>query len=107
MQKPLARNRFEPGDWVRVQKREPPPHCRTPSYTQGRIGQVAAFYGIFHDPEGMPANYDRPKQPLYRIKFEQTALWSDYTGALGDSVGVDIFEHWLEPAAAPAPRSTK
>ena len=36
--------------------------------------------------------------PLYRVRFAQRTVWPDYRGSDGDSIDVEIFEHWLEPA---------
>ena len=35
--------------------------------------------------------------PLYLVRFPQSEIWPGYDGA-GDSLALDIFEHWLEPA---------
>ena len=36
--------------------------------------------------------------PLYRVRFAQREVWPDYRGGAGDSIDVEIYEHWLEPA---------
>jgi nitrile hydratase len=39
-----------------------------------------------------------PALPLYRVRFAQRQVWPDYAGAPGDTVDIEIYEHWLEPA---------
>ena len=39
-----------------------------------------------------------PALPLYRVRFAQRAVWPDYAGSADDTVDIEIYEHWLEPA---------
>ena len=39
-----------------------------------------------------------PKQFLYLVRFDQTQVWEQYTVSLQDTLFIDIYEHWLEPA---------
>jgi nitrile hydratase len=39
-----------------------------------------------------------PRRPLYRVRFPQHDVWPDYAGPGQDTVDIEIFEHWLEPA---------
>ena len=41
---------------------------------------------------------DGPRQTLYRVRFDQTVLWPDYVGPPGDTIDIELYEHWLEPA---------
>jgi nitrile hydratase len=36
--------------------------------------------------------------PLYRVRFAQQTVWPDYRGPASDTLDVEIYEHWLEPA---------
>ena len=91
--------RFAVGDAVTVLTGNPPTHYRTPAYVQGHTGRVVARCGVYPDPESLAHGGDgRPRQPLYRIEFPQSALWPDYRGAPGDALQVDIYEPWLSPA---------
>ncbi len=90
---------FKPGDHVRVRFAAPPGHVRTPFFIRGRSGVVTEIMGAYHNPEELA--YGRPGDPaivLYRVRFKQTDVWSDYDGPAADSTVVDIYEHWLEPA---------
>lgn len=74
-------------------------HCRTPWYCRGHTGVVERICGDFRNPEALAYGRDGlPRQPLYRVRFAQTALWPDYAGPAGDSIDIEIYEHWLEPA---------
>ncbi|WP_149539860.1 SH3-like domain-containing protein [Siccirubricoccus phaeus] len=97
---------FRPGDAVRVKylwpERQPLPsglpaaHIRTPHYLRGRTGTVQAVLGSFRNPEDLAFARPAPQRVLYHVLFEQPPIWNE--GEAGDSLLVEIFEHWLEPA---------
>lgn len=90
--------RFAVGERVRVDDRYPPGHIRTPYYIRGKSGVVADMVGAFANPEDLARGGDGlPERPLYRVRFRQTVAWTDYGGDKGDTVDIEIFEHWLEP----------
>jgi nitrile hydratase len=91
--------RFKVGDAVRVLKAFPPGHIRTPFFIRGCKGTIDAVCGAYPNPEELA--YLRPglpAQPLYRVRFIQRDIWPDYDGSASDSVVIDIYQHWLEPA---------
>jgi len=93
--------RFAVGDKVRVRRAYPPGHLRTPCFIRGKPGRVTQVIGAYANPEELA--YGRkglPKRSLYWVQFRQTDLWPDYAGGAGDTAVVDVYEHWLEPAAA-------
>lgn len=91
--------RFKPGDWVRIVERMPVGHMRTPAYVRGHVGRVERWCGTFPNPEGLAYGRDgRPERDLYRVHMDQSALWATYTGAPGDTLEIEIYDHWLEPA---------
>jgi nitrile hydratase len=91
--------KFKPGEKVRVRVGYPPHHFRTPAYIQGKTGVVATIHGAFRNPETLAYGGDGlPKQPLYLVRFDQPAVWENYTAAPTDTLFIDIYEHWLEPA---------
>lgn len=94
--------RFKAGDVVRVRSAFPPGHVRTPYYVRGQCGVVDSLAGRFADPEELAYGRDGlPQKNLYRVRFQQTDLWSDYQGLMADSLVVDIFEHWLDLETTP------
>ena len=96
---PAQTARFRSGDRVRVSAMFPPGHLRTPHYIRGKSGVIERLCGAFANPEelafGRPGT---PRQPLYRVRFAQGAVWPDYAGAAGDTIDIEIYQHWLEPA---------
>lgn len=97
---------LEAGEWVRVAATNPPGHRRTPFYIRGKKGVIERACGEFANPEELGHGFDGlPKKRLYRVRFLQTELWTNYKGAPGDSVDVDIYEHWLSPLARDASKT--
>lgn len=92
--------RFRPGDQVRILDRMPIGHMRTPAYVRGHVGRVERWCGAFPNPEELAYGGDGlPDQDLYRVHLSQSALWSTYHGAPGDTLEIEIYDHWLEPAS--------
>ncbi len=91
--------RFQTGDRVTIAARAAERHHRVPAYVKGHTGviervclaQVQPERAAYHDP-------GEPRQTVYRVRVDQRDLWSDYAGALGDVLEIEIFEHWLETA---------
>jgi nitrile hydratase subunit beta len=92
--------RFRPGMRVRVKAARPERivrmHLRTPHYVRGREGVVTRTLGRFPNPEDLA--FDRPAEPriLYHVEFPQAPVWNE--GEPGDTLLVELFEHWLEEA---------
>ena len=90
---------FKPGDAVQVINTHPPGHRRVPFYIRGKTGVIERVCGPYPNPEELAYGFDGlPAKELYRVRFKQTDVWSDYKGAEKDTVDIDIFEHWLLPA---------
>jgi len=90
--------RFTIGDRVRIAERYPPGHIRTPYYIRGKRGVIAAVLGEFPNPEELAKGHDGlPALPTYRVRFRQTEAWPDYDGDPGDTLDLEIYQHWLEP----------
>jgi len=87
------------GDRVKVRAAFPIGHVRTPYYIRGKLGVIERLCGAFRNPEERAyARAGLPKQPLYRVRFMQTDVWSDYAGRPKDVIEVEIYQHWLEAA---------
>ena len=90
---------FRTGDPVAVRAAFPIGHVRTPFYIRGKHGKIERLCGVFGNPEELAyARPGLPKQPLYRVRFLQREVWPDYQGHPDDSVDIEIYQHWLEPA---------
>lgn len=87
---------FKAGDRVRVRKVDSQGHIRTPHYIRGKSGVIERFAGYFKNPEALAyGRSGEPKVALYRVRFPQSHVWSDYDGAAADTIDIDIYEHWL------------
>jgi nitrile hydratase len=82
-------------DWP---ERRGPVHIRTPHYLRGREGRVERVLGAFRNPEDLAFARPAPLRVLYHVLFALPPIWGE--GRAGDQILVEIFEHWLEPAAA-------
>ena len=88
---------FRVGDRVRVRDEARPGHIRTPSYIMGKVGVVSRVHGSYRNPEQLAYGEEGlPEVPLYYVAFDAAHVWGGPPS--GDSVIVDLYEHWLEPA---------
>ena len=91
--------RYRPGDRVKVRRADVPGHIRTPWYIRGHSGVIERLCGAYPNPEELAyARSGLPAQPLYRVRFVQREVWPDYAGTAADTVDIEIYQHWLEPA---------
>jgi nitrile hydratase len=92
---------FEPGVAVRVRRDFPelrgPCHVRTPHYLRGRRGVVERPLGTHRNPEDLAFARPAALVQLYHVRFDQPALFGE--GAAGDSLLVELYQHWLEEDA--------
>jgi nitrile hydratase len=90
--------RFHVGSTVSVCRGNPPGHVRTPWYIRGKSGVVERICGEFGNPEELAyGRSGEPRQVLYRVRFAQKEVWPDYAGPAGDTIDIELYEHWLEP----------
>lgn len=90
--------RYSIGQCVRIADRTPPVHHRVPGYAKGQVGIVERVCGLHGRPETWIRGDGVPVTRLYRVRIPQPRLWSGYAGAGGDTLDLEVFEHWLEPA---------
>jgi len=91
--------RYATGDRVRVRPTHPPGHRRTPYYIRGKTGIVERVCAEFGNPEELAYGFDgKPARRLYRVRFNQKEIWPDYRGPAHDTLDLEVFEHWLDPA---------
>lgn len=91
--------RFRAGDRVRVADAHPPGHRRTPWYIRGKAGVVERYCGAFRNPEELAYGFDgEPRRHLYRVRFAQADVWEGYDGPAQDTLDLEVYQHWLEPA---------
>ena len=88
---------FEVGDRVRIRNAHPPGHRRTPFYARGKTGMIERYCGEFRNPEELAYGFDGlPRRELYRVRLRQAELWDSYVGPPGDTLDLEIYDHWLE-----------
>ena len=86
------------GDSVDVRIAYPPGHIRAPFFIRGKSGTIDQVVGDYHNPEELAYGRKGTKKlMLYRVRFNQKNVWSNYTGPSKDSLIVDIYENWLKP----------
>ena len=96
---------FKVGDRVRIAKAHPPGHRRIPEYIRGKTGTIERYCGEFRNPEELAYGIDcfagrstDAKRALYRVRFKQSEVWRDYRGPDGDTLDLEVQEHWLQKA---------
>lgn len=95
----MTDGRFAVDDAVVVRAAWPPGHIRTPAYIRGRGGRIAQDLGAYPNPEELAFRRSGlPAPTLYRVRFRQNEIWPDYAGSADDTLDVEIYQHWLEPA---------
>ncbi|MEP5730451.1 MAG: SH3-like domain-containing protein [Sulfitobacter sp.] len=91
--------RFQPHDAVMIVQGYPIGHCRTPWYVRGLSGMIERYCGDFANPEELAYRRDGlPAVPLYRVRIAIKDIWPDDDIPSGDTLEVEVFEHWLKPA---------
>lgn len=90
--------RFRPGDRVRIDDRAERLHHRVPAYAKGHTGVIAKVCGSYAAPERIAYGFQDSPRRLYRVRLQQQDLWPGYCGSRADTLDIEIFEHWLEPA---------
>ena len=74
-------------------------------YIHGAVGVVEAVRGIFEDPAYVAFRDPSPPQPLYTVRFLANDVWcaalptSVEAAPQCDTIGVDVFQPWLELSA--------
>ncbi|KAJ9508706.1 hypothetical protein QJQ45_027975 [Haematococcus lacustris] len=95
---------FQAGNVVRVRPehagvRWRKPHLRTPGYLFGVVGTIEReCQGCWPNPEALAFREPAVRQPLYRVRFSQADVWEGYSGDPGDSLDVEVYQPWLQPA---------
>ena len=95
-----ARPTYGVGDRVRIIDLGKPGHVRTPVYVREKVGVVRSYCGRFENPEERAyGRRSAERIAVYRVQLNQRDLWPDYDGPSHDTLEIDIYDHWLRPAA--------
>ena len=92
-----TRPRFAPGVSVRAKLMNPTHHTRLPRYVRGRLGTIEHVHGHHVFPDRNAHGLGERPQWLYGVRFMAEDLWGE-DARPGDSVHVDCWECYLEPA---------
>lgn len=90
-------HRYSPGDQVRVRNRNPRGHTRVPRYVRGQPATVEKVHGPFRLPDTNAYGGSNDWQYVYTVVLQAAKLWGE-EGRPGDTVSVDLWESYLEPA---------
>jgi nitrile hydratase beta subunit len=89
-----ARQRFEPGDRVRVKAEHVPGHIRMPGYIRGKTGVVVGVSPAYPFPDAHAHGVAAEDEPTYDVRFRSEDLWPN--GADSALVHAGVFESYLE-----------
>jgi nitrile hydratase beta subunit len=89
-----ARERFMPGDRVRVKLDFVPGHVRMPGYIRGREGVVVSESPAYPFPDAHAHGVPAQDEPTYDVRFRSEDLWPD--GSEPALVHVGVFQSYLE-----------
>jgi len=89
-----TRERFKPGDRVRVRPDHVPGHTRMPAYIRGKTGVVVSESPAYPFPDASAHGVEARDEPTYDVRFRSEDLWPDSSDhAL---VHVGVFQSYLE-----------
>jgi nitrile hydratase len=89
-----ARQRFRPGDRVRVKEEFVPGHIRMPGYIRGKIGVVVSESPPYPFPDAHAHGVKAADEPTYDVCFRAEDLWPN--GADPAFVHAGVFQSYLE-----------
>jgi nitrile hydratase len=92
----LTRERFQPGDRVRVRGDHVPGHVRMPGYIRGKAGVVVSESPAYPFPDAHAHAVEAQDEHTYDVRFLSEELWPDSADAA--LVHVGVFQSYLERA---------
>lgn len=91
-----SRERFRPGDRVRVKLDSVPGHIRMPGYIRGKTGVVMSESPAYPFPDAHAHGIASEDEPTYDVRFRSEDLWPG--SAEPALVHVGVFQSYLERA---------
>ena len=91
-----ARERFEPGDRVRVREDCVPGHVRMPAYLRGKTGTVLGESPAYPFPDAHAHGVESQDEPTYDVRFRSEDLWPNCADPA--LVHAGVFQSYLERA---------
>jgi len=92
----VERERFQPGDRVRVRDDYVPGHVRMPGYIRGKTGVVVSESPTYPFPDAHAHAIAAEDEPTYDVRFRAEDLWPNSAEAA--LVHVGVFQSYLERA---------
>jgi nitrile hydratase len=92
-----ARERFKPGDRVRVKTDCVPGHVRMPAYIRGKVGVVVSESPPYPFPDAHAHGVAAEDEPTYDVRFRSEDLWPN--AADSALVHAGVFQSYLERVA--------
>jgi nitrile hydratase len=92
----VHRERFKPGDRVRVKLDFVPGHIRLPAYVRGKIGTVVGESPPYPFPDAHAHGIHAEDEPTYDVRFHAEDLWPN--GCDPALVHVGVFQSYVERA---------
>ena len=89
-----GRERFRPGDRVRVKEDFVAGHVRMPGYIRGKIGVVVSESPAYPFPDAHAHGVPAADEPTYDVRFRSEDLWPN--GADAALVHAGVFQSYLE-----------
>jgi len=89
--------RFKRGDSVLARNIHPAHHTRLTRYVRGKAGVIDIDHGIFVFPDTNSRGAGPKPQHVYGVRFKAQDLWGP-DASPKDSVQIDLFDDYLEPA---------
>jgi len=89
-----TRQRFKPGDRVRVRSDYVPGHVRMPGYIRGKSGVVVSESPTYPFPDAHAHGVEAQDEPTYDVRFRSEDLWPNSSDAA--LVHVGVFQSYLE-----------
>ncbi len=90
------RERFQPGDRVRVREDYVPGHVRMPGYIRGKVGTVVNESPAYPFPDAHAHGVASEDEPTYDVRFRSEDLWPDSSEPA--LVHAGVFQSYLERA---------
>ena len=88
------RERFQPGDRVRVKTDHVPGHMRMPGYIRGKTGVVVSESPAYPYPDAHAHAVEAEDEPTFDVRFRSEDLWPNSADAA--LVHVGVFQSYLE-----------
>ena len=90
----VTRERFKPGDRVRVRDEHVAGHVRMPAYIRGKIGIVVAESPAYPFPDAHAHGIEAQDEPTYDVRFRSDDLWPNSSDRA--LVHAGVFQSYLE-----------